>query len=293
MKKNNLWRIIWVVGIYGILILVLYLVIDYKVKWEGLDLHSYLYFYNCSNDVCTSITPQDNYYGKLLCEDDVCPFIKEKKDNILIMSKDDIQFLYDYEIDNIINNIYVNYRFTNGENYIVSREDEKQGVINALGDILVDFDYLYIKEYMDGYYSVKENGKYSIFNKDKNIDTGYKYDDVILINERIYAFSIDNGNSYQIAEYSTGNLVNNNKYSYIYVFNKMIFTVNNKIINIYNENLKSNLLMPIHTYYTYQEEKERSSLNLSIKNNILTFIVFNNNDSYTLYRYDIKNNKLL
>ena len=44
MKKNNLWRVIWIVGIYAVLVLILYLVIMYKVKWEDKDLHKYLYF---------------------------------------------------------------------------------------------------------------------------------------------------------------------------------------------------------------------------------------------------------
>lgn len=33
-KKINLWKIIWIVGIFLILLLILYLVIEYKVKYE-------------------------------------------------------------------------------------------------------------------------------------------------------------------------------------------------------------------------------------------------------------------
>jgi len=34
-KKINWPRILWIVGVYLILIIILYLVIEYKVKYEG------------------------------------------------------------------------------------------------------------------------------------------------------------------------------------------------------------------------------------------------------------------
>ena len=43
MKNNSLWRVIWIVGIYAVLVSILYLVIIYKVKWENKDLNKYLY----------------------------------------------------------------------------------------------------------------------------------------------------------------------------------------------------------------------------------------------------------
>lgn len=33
-KKINLWKFIWVVGVFVILLLILYLVVEYKVKYE-------------------------------------------------------------------------------------------------------------------------------------------------------------------------------------------------------------------------------------------------------------------
>lgn len=33
-KKINFWKFIWVVGVFVILLLILYLVVDYKVKYE-------------------------------------------------------------------------------------------------------------------------------------------------------------------------------------------------------------------------------------------------------------------
>ena len=34
MKKFNLWKFIWVVGLFLALLLILYLVVEYKVKYE-------------------------------------------------------------------------------------------------------------------------------------------------------------------------------------------------------------------------------------------------------------------
>jgi len=33
-KKINIWKIIWVAGIFAILLIILYLVVEYKVKYE-------------------------------------------------------------------------------------------------------------------------------------------------------------------------------------------------------------------------------------------------------------------
>ena len=34
MKKINLWKFVWGVGIFAILLIILYLVVEYKVKYE-------------------------------------------------------------------------------------------------------------------------------------------------------------------------------------------------------------------------------------------------------------------
>lgn len=34
MKKNSIWKAISIIGIFAILIIILYLVIEYKVKYE-------------------------------------------------------------------------------------------------------------------------------------------------------------------------------------------------------------------------------------------------------------------
>jgi len=38
-KKVNIWKILWVAGIFVILLLILYLVIEYKVKYEDFSFY--------------------------------------------------------------------------------------------------------------------------------------------------------------------------------------------------------------------------------------------------------------
>ena len=96
MKKHNIWRIVWMVGIYAILLLILFLVVQYKVKWEGIDLSDYLYFYNCSNNLCTTNEKIITYYSRVKCDNNKCPYIKDKKDNLVILTSEKKEYIYDY-----------------------------------------------------------------------------------------------------------------------------------------------------------------------------------------------------
>ena len=57
--------------------------------------------------------------------------------------------------------------------------------------------------------------------------------------------------------------------------------------------LKSTLIMRIATYYDYMVEKERDSLNIKVRDDILYFSVRNKDEKYTIYKYDLKNKKIL
>ena len=67
MKHKNIWKYIWRCSLMLNLILIFVLVVNYKVKWENKDFNTYLYFFNCSNQVCTSLTPTEIYYNKIKC----------------------------------------------------------------------------------------------------------------------------------------------------------------------------------------------------------------------------------
>ena len=64
-KKEKLYKIIWITGLYVILIIILWLVIEYKVKWESADLNRYVRFYDCSGSLCTTEENINKYYDKL------------------------------------------------------------------------------------------------------------------------------------------------------------------------------------------------------------------------------------
>ena len=291
MKNNSLWRVIWIVGIYAVLVSILYLVIIYKVKWENKDLNKYLYFYNCSGQICTSDISQNNFYSKIVCEDNKCPYIENINDDLLILSNENKTYLYNYLTGKIISDKYLEYKSLNNNYYIVRNNDNQEGIIDQEANIVIDFQDNVIADY-NGYYLtyINSNNKYQI----KNINTGEifnkEYDEVILLNDKLYGY-VENG-IYYIAAYDSSMPVNNNTYEYIVSFDGIIFTIDNKKIDILNSDLKSTLIMTIPTYYEYKVEKERASLNLFIKDDILFFEVVNSDNSYINYKYDIKNKKL-
>ena len=115
--------------------------------------------------------------------------------------------------------------------------------------------------------------------------------ELILINDKLYGYVEDN--NYFIASYDTKNKVNDNSYNYMFSYEDIILTINDKKIDIMNTDLKSTLIMRITTYYDYTIEKERDSLNIKVRDNILYFNVKDEDEKYTSYKYDIKNKKIL
>lgn len=295
MKSSNLWRIIWIVGIYLLLGIILYLVILYKVEWEYKDLNSYLYLYDCGNDLCTSTIPQNNYYSKILCDDDVCPYIVDIIGDNLILKNNNKSWLYNYNDNKIVNDKYFDYRYIGNDMYIVADQLSDQsimnGVINKNGEVLVPFKYDYIDNYKNDFISYVKNNLYGIVSNDGLIDTQPIYEDVVLINDKIFAGMKDN--IYHLYSYNDINNENANKYNYVYAYDDIIFVVNNKKIDILDSNLNSTLLMKIDTFYEYTTEKERGSLKIFVEDGYINFKVFLSENNYTVYKYNIKSKKLV
>ena len=292
MKKTNknLWRIMWIIGVYATLISILYLVVLYKVKWEDRDLNKYLYFYNCSGNLCTTDQKPEEYYNKVLCQNDNCPYIIETKDDLVILkNNDNTNYIYNYMSDKIINDQYIEYHFLTDYNYLIVTKDNLQGIIDYNNEIIIPFKYTQIKDYKNDYFVYKENEKYGISKKDNEIIAA-EYNDICLINSLLYAYNDDN--SYYISSYNSKTPISNSVYDYIYSTNNIIFTVIDKQIDILDENLKSKLVMKIDTYYSYTTEKERSSLNFKVDKDLLYFTIYTGNNKYDNYIYDINNGKL-
>ena len=295
MKSKNMWKVIWIIGVYSTLVLILYLVVVYKVKWEDLDLNKYMYFYKCSNDVCTSESKTDKYYSYILCPNYVCPQISEKKDNLVILkNSDNSKYLYNYISNKVITNEFKNYEFIDNNDYIIAtNNDDKQGIIDYDGKRIIDFVYDKITNYNNGYLSYMENNKMGIINNENSINIPAKYYDIIIIDSKKYAYRETINDGYTIVKYNSEKPLSNIQYDYLYADRGVIFTVKDKKIDILNNELHSKLLMKINTYYPYKNDDEINSLNIYTKGNLLFFSVYSgNSDEFKEYVYDILNNKL-
>lgn len=292
MKKNNLWRVIWIVGIYAVLVLILYLVIMYKVKWEDRDLHRYLYFYNCNDSLCTSDVAQNKYYSRVLCEDDVCPYISSINDNLVILNKKDKSWIYDYANEKVLNDKYSSYEYLKDDYYIVKDNSNNVGLINDNDEIIISLDkYGKIIDFKNNYLLYFKDGMYYVKNITDDTELIASENKLMLINDKLYGYVEDN--NYYIASYDTKDKVNDTSYNYMFAYGDIILTVNNKKIDIMTTDLKSTLIMRIDTYYDYTIEKERDSLNIKVRDDILYFNVKNEDEKYTSYKYDLKNKKFL
>jgi len=292
VRSSKIWRIIWVIGIYAILVCMLYLVVLYKVKWEHKDLNTYLYFYNCNDKLCTSTSSIDYYYNRILCEDDMCPYIDTIIDQNIILKRENKSWIYNYVTNKVVNNDYSYYRYIGDNKYVVGDESNQYGIIDIDGNVLVSVKYNFIDDYKDNYISYKNlDGLYGIIKTTDEYEIDSNYEDVVLINDKIFAGRINN--IYHLYSYMDPDSESSNKYDYIYAYKDIILVVNNKKIDILNSNLKSTLLMKIDSFYGYTTEKERGSLKIRTDNNNIYFRVFLNENEYTEYTYNVISKKLI
>lgn len=291
MKNNNLWKVIWIIGIYAILVVILYLVVKYKVKWEYLDLNKYLYFYNCSNELCTSQNePVTSYYNRLLCEDEKCPSIKEINDNhTVILSNENHSWIYNYYEDKLINNNYHDYHYLSNGFYSVTNDKNKQGIINLDNQVIVEPLYDAIIEFKDNLFVYKDNGKYGIKGVgDVYFDVSPQYQMAMLINNKYFAYLEDN--KYNIVSYESMQVVKT--YNYLFSVKDIIIATNEKIIDILDSDLNSKLIMKIPSLYDYTIEKERDSLKIHSNDDYIYFNVVYEENKYKTYKYDFNSGKI-
>ena len=292
MKSSKIWRIIWIIGIYAILSCLLYLVILYKVKWEHKDLNTYLYFYNCNDNLCTTTYDALNdYYNRIMCENDICPYIDTVVGSNVILKRDNTSYIYNYITGKIISSDYNYYRYISDDKYVVGNDFNQYGIINGDNNLLVPIKYNMIDEFKFGYISYIDNNLYGIIRIADEYKIDAKYEDIVLVNEKIFAGRMNN--IYQLYSYDNPDDENANKYDYVYAYKDVILVVNNNKIDILNSNLKSTLLMKIDSFYSYTTEKERGSLKIRTDNNNIYFRVFINENEYTEYVYNVSNKKMI
>ena len=192
----------------------------------------------------------------------------------------------------MLNDKYISYVYLKDNYYIVKDNSNNVGLINNNDETIIPLDkYGKIIDFKNNYLLYFKDGMYYIKNITDDTELIASENELILINDKLYGYVEDN--NYFIASYDTKNKVNDNSYNYMFSYEDIILTINDKKIDIMNTDLKSTLIMRITTYYDYTIEKERDSLNIKVRDNILYFNVKNEDEKYTSYKYDIKNKKIL
>ena len=293
VKKNNVWRMTWIISLYAVLITILYLTVIYKVKWEDRDLNDYLYFYNCGSTFCTTTNKVDNYYSNIRCDNDHnCPTIIDSQGSVVILRDKGKEYIFNYLEGMVIDDNYQKYTFASQNGYyIVADASNSYGVIDSQGDVVVSPKYALIKDFKDDLLVYQKDGLLGIRHaNDENIKIEPSYSDIVLINNNIFAGKKDD--NYEIYTVGAGNKYSNDIFNYLYPYNGIILIIRNGQFDILDYNLKSKLIMKFNTYYPYTTEAEQGTLNIKTEGNIMRFTIYTSDTEYTDYIFDIKNSKL-
>ncbi len=286
MKKKNIYKITWLTGMYLFLILLLFLIVEYKVKWEGRDLNKYLYFYNCSESLCTTELKTKKYYSKYLCKEK-CPMVKTITDDIVILQGIDNGAIFNYKEGKIINNKYVSYNMISKDKIVVSN-GTKKGIIDLEGKILLASKYDDIEAGIGTYVKVKSNNLWGIKSIGEDKQIVCKYDDLDFVTNNILLVSSQN--KYYFIDY-LDNKINDKEYNYLHYIDNYILAIANKKVDILDTKLNSKLKMEINTIYDYREESERKSLNIVSDKDYIYFTIFKE-DNPIKYKYHKERNTI-
>ena len=272
VKKDKLWQIVWIIGIYLILIVILYLVVQYKIKFEDRDFSKYLYFYNCGDTLCTTSINQEVFINRIKCENDTCPYIKTIKGKLSILAYKTKQILYNYDDNKIINDKYKELTFLDDENISFKDNDNKYGIINIKNEIINEAQYDQIISYNEGYLTYIKNSKYGIKNiyNEEEININPTYDDIKYISNRM--FGAKTNGSYKIYNYKE-ELVNEKEYNYLFSYNEFIFVFDNEKFDILDTDFESKLIMKIKTRNDYKTEDAIKTLDIGVEEGIISFVV--------------------
>lgn len=184
--KYNIYKIIWISGIFLILIMVLLMVLTYKIKYQDSVYYKYLYFYNCNDDICATsnekqINDRSLIYSVYKYQKKV-PSFKKINDEYVKIYDNDMVVLYSM-YNRIISNNYKDYDIINNDDikFIAQNENDLYGIIDAEGKKQTGFVYskllTYNKELITGIYE----GKYGVITLDgKKTVIDFEYDNIII-----------------------------------------------------------------------------------------------------------------
>lgn len=171
MQKRFNLSYIWVTGIFVILIIILFLVVEYKVRYEDNTFYKYLYFYKCENSFCTTDSiDKISDHSTLLSVykydyHDNVPTYEYVIGNYIIINDNSDYLYYDYVTGKILNN-YDTYKVIN-DKYIIVTYNNKYGIIDIDNNISLDLIYDYIDS-IDTYIITIENNKLNIIDSNLN-----------------------------------------------------------------------------------------------------------------------------
>jgi hypothetical protein len=290
MKKINWWKLVWILGVYIILGLILYLVIEYKVKWESLDTNKYLYFYDCDSKLCTSTTKVGEYYSRYTFKKN-SPYIISYDEETAIISDNDKYLVYNYKDDKVIINNYDWYEYLsyNDKTYFMMKGNNKFGIIDNQGNVVVnnEYDNIVIEGNM---LKVSNDSLYGLLDNEFNIYLDVEYQYVDVNGENII---IEKDNKYSLLSLNK-DIVGSN---YLYIIriddsNYLVIDTDNNI-DIVNNKMESNLIMIIEGTLDYSNIDNIDTLNIRCEDNIMLFDVLVNEREGLTYRYDLVNKKLV
>ena len=290
MKKINWWKLVWILGIYIILGIILYLVIEYKVKWESIDTNKYLYFYDCDNKLCTSTTKVDSYYSRYTYKKN-SPYVVNYNEDTVIINDNDKYLVYDYKNDKVVNDSYDWYEYLsyNDTVYLIVKDNNKMGIIDEDGKAIVNNVYDSIVP-LGKMLKVRNDNLYGLLDNDFNSYLDIEYQYVSVNGENVI---IEKDNTYSLLSFSKEVIGSD----YLYITraddnNYLVIDKENKI-DIVNNKLESNLIMIIDGYLDYSDTNNIDTLNIRFEDNIMLFDVLSSDKEGITYRYDIAGKKLV
>lgn len=287
-KKNIIFKLMWVGGIYLFLVMTLVLVIEYKVKWEGRDLTKYLYFYDCSGNLCTTELKTSKYYSKYKCMN-YCPRIQTVlENNIVVLEGVKSGAIYNYKEGKIINDDYVSY-ISLDKNRVLVSNGEKKGIIDIDNKVILPCKYDDISSSISGdYIGVKNGDLWGLKSLSDDKEVKYQYSDFYIVKDNTILVSLNN--KYYFVNYD-GLRLEDTEYDYLHYIDDYVIAVSNKKIDILDKDLHDCLVMKIDTTYEYTNIDERKSLNITSDLGFIYFTVYTK-DGYVQYKYDKEKNTI-
>lgn len=172
MKKEiNIPKIVWVSGIFVLLIVILLLVMDYKINYQFAS-KNIMYFYSCDEELCIARIKDNSkkLFSKYECGYNDCPeYKKQISDDYALLEENKKNILYNFKKGTIITDKYESYEQIDSE-YLIISKNNKYGIMKLTGQEIVapTYDNIGKREnnFLTGYNSnaiiAKKNNKYGL-----------------------------------------------------------------------------------------------------------------------------------